>query len=124
MSESDETTYRLYQEGCDRLSAGDPRGAAEVLELAAERAPDEASIYETLARAYFASAQLRRARWAFEEALDRDPSDPYAHFGAGRCHERMGRLDAAAGHYKLACAMSGREEYHDALTRLESRRAS
>ena len=122
--EDDDTTYVLYQEGCNRLSAGDPRGAAEVLELALEREPGQASIYETLARAYFASARVNQARWAFDEALARDPSDPYAHFGLGRCHERLGRLQAAVGHYKLACAMSPRDEYHEALARLQSRRAS
>ena len=120
----EDTTYALYREGCDRLTTGDPRGAAEVLELVVQREPEQASIYETLARAYYATARVQRARWAFEEALARDPSDAYAHFGVGRCHERLGRFDAAEGHYKLACALSPRHDYRDALVRLRARRAS
>lgn len=120
-SGDDTLVYHLYQDGRSRLERGDPRGAAEVLELAVEHEPTKASLHETLARAYFATARVRRAREAFERALELDPSDAYAHFGAGRCHEREGRLADAAKHYKLACALSPRVEYHERLARLGGR---
>lgn len=121
---ADELVYRLYEEGRTRLDAGNPGAAAEVLELAVEHEPDKASLRETLARAYFATARVQPARAEFQRAVDLDPSDAYAHFGLGRCLEREGELAGAARHLKLACAMSERPEYHDALRRVEARRAS
>lgn len=119
---SEEMVYDLYEQGRSRLAAGNPAGAAEVLELAVEHEPGKASLRETLARAYFAAARLRPARSQFERALELEPSDSYAHFGLGRCLEREGNLSGAAKHLKLACALSPREEYHDALARLQARR--
>ncbi len=120
--EGDELVYRLYQEGRSRLSAGNAGGAAEILELAVEREPHKASLRETLGRAYFAGARVRRARAQFEHALEIDPSSDYAHFGVGRCYEREGRLPDAAKHYKLACALAPRDDYRDALSRVQTRR--
>lgn len=120
-SEGGELVYHLYQEGRSRLSAGNPRAAAEVLELAVEREPGKASLRETLGRAYLASARIGRARAQFEQAVEMDPSDAYAHFGLGRCFEREGRLSEAAKHYKLACALSPRSDYGDALHRVQVR---
>lgn len=119
---NDELVYQLYAEGRSRLEAGNAPGAAEVLELAVEHEPDKASLRETLARAYFAAARVRPALQEFERAVDLDPSNAYAHFGLGRCHEREGRLGQAAKHLKLACALSGRVEYQEALARVEARR--
>ena len=113
--------YEWYQEGCRRLEAGDPHGAAEILELAVEREPEKASLRETLARAYFATSRVRRARDEFSEALALDPTDDYAHFGGGRCHERLGDLRAAAKYFRLACAMAPKRDYQDALARVETR---
>lgn len=113
--------YALYQHARSRLADGNPRAAAEVLELAVQEEPRKASLHETLGRAYFASARVDRARAAFEQALDIDPSDPYAHFGVGRCHERQGRLSEAAKHFKLACALADRDHYRDALARVLGR---
>lgn len=113
--------YDLYRQGCRRLDAGNPRAAAEVLELAVEHAPQSALLRETLARAYFASAAVGKARTQFEHALELDPTDAYAHFGVGRCHEREGSLAAAAKHYKLACALNGRSAYASALERVRRR---
>lgn len=118
----DELVYQLYAEGRSRLEAGNARGAVEVLELAVEREPDKASLREALGRAYFAAARLRPARQEFERVVELDPSDAYAHFGLGRCFEREGSLGKAAKHLKLACALSGREEYRRALQRVEGRR--
>lgn len=113
--------YALYRQGHHRLEDGNPAGAAEVLELAVEREPDQASLREALGRAYFASARVEQAREEFEQALASDPSDDYAHFGLGRCHERLGRWQQAAKHYKLACALADRDDYRVALSRIRSR---
>lgn len=113
--------YALYQQGRHRLADGNAHGAAEVLELAVEQEPHQASLHETLGRAYFASARVDSARAEFEVALELDPSDDYAHFGVGRCFERQGRLPDAAKHFKLACALAPRDDYHDALSRVLQR---
>lgn len=120
-SRDPELVYRLYQEGTSRLSAGHPGSAAEILELAVEHEPHKASLRETLGRAYFASARVRRARHEFERALALDPSNDYAHFGIGRCYEREGLLRDAAKHYKLACALAPRSLYQSALERVADR---
>lgn len=120
--EDPELVYRLYQQGCERLAEGNARSAAEVLELAVEREPGKkASLHETLGRAYYAARRIEQARAEFEQALELDPSDDYAHFGVGWCLERQGRLPDAAKHYKLACAMSDRDDYHMALWRVRER---
>jgi Tfp pilus assembly protein PilF len=113
--------YDWYQEGCRRLQRGNARGAAEILELAVEREPGKASLREVLARAYFATSRVRLARDEFCEALALDPTDDYAHFGVGRCHERLGDLAAAAKYFRLACAMAPKPDYQDALNRVETR---
>lgn len=119
--DDDELVWSLYQQGRDRLRAGNPGAAAELLELAVEREPAKASLREALGRAYFASARLEPARRQFERALDLNPSDDYAHFGMGRCLERQGRLPDAAKHYKLACALAPRADYRSALGRVLDR---
>lgn len=121
---NDELVYRLYEQGRSRLEAGDPVGAAEVLELAVEYEPDKASLREALARAYFAAARVDPARAEFERVVAIDPSDSYAHFGLGRCFERQGRLRQAAKHMKLACALSTRWEYRRGLARVQARGAA
>lgn len=113
--------YEWYQEGCRRLQRGNPGGAVEILELAVEREPGKASLREVLARAYFATSRVRRARDEFSEALALDPTDDYAHFGVGRCHERLGNLPAAAKYFRLACAMAPKPDYREALDRVETR---
>lgn len=114
----DRGVYALYRQACSHLDGGHPHAAAEVLELAVEREPQKASLHETLGRAYFASARVRRARGEFEAALEIDPSNDYAHYGVGRCFEREGRLPDAAKHYKLACALAERDDYLIALRRV------
>ena len=116
-----ELVYSLYEQGCQRLQAGNPAGAAEVLELAIEHEPTKASLHEALGRAYFASARIEQARTAFEQAVHINPSDDYAHFGIGRCYERQGRVADAAKHFKLACALSDRADYRTALSRVLAR---
>ena len=120
-NDNDELVYSLYEQGRQRLDGGNPAGAAEVLELAVEHEPEKASLHEALGRAYFASSRVDQARTEFERAVQINPTDDYAHFGIGRCHERQGRLPDAAKHYKLACALSDRADYRQALDRVQTR---
>lgn len=114
-------TYDLYQQGLGLLRARQAIAAVEVLELAAETEPGSKSIHEALGRAYFLAARVPRAQAEFEQVLELDPTDDYAHFGAGRCHERLGRLRPAVKHYRMACALAPRADYVDALARVEQR---
>ena len=115
------TTYTLYEQGRDRLRRGNPAGAAEVLELAVEQAPEQASLHEALGRAYFARSRLGAARQQFERAVELDPTDDYAHFVLGRTLERQGDLEQAAKHLKLACALSPKPEYRQVRDRVLQR---
>lgn len=119
----DGLVYALYQQGQGRLAAGNPGGAAEILELAIEHEPGNASLHETLARAYFGAARVGKARDEFLRALELQPSNAYAHFGAGRCFEREGHLPEAAKHLKLACALARNPDYAEALQRVLGRMA-
>ena len=116
--------YALYRQATERLDAGAPRAAAEILELAVEHEPEQASLHEALGRAYFASARPGLARRQFERAAELDPSDAYAHFGIGRCFEREGHLARAVPHLKLACALADRAVYRQALQRVQARLAA
>lgn len=120
---SAEQVYGWYVVGQQRLAAGQPQAAAEILELAAEAEPSKASLHETLARACFEAHLTARARTAFERVLELAPSDAYAHYGVGRCLEREGELGAAQKHLKLACALYPREAYRAALDRVTARRS-
>lgn len=60
-----------------------------------------------LARAYFHSAQLRRAEEAARQVIDEDPQDAYAHLLLGRTLERAGRKDEAKGPLRMAELLGG-----------------
>jgi tetratricopeptide (TPR) repeat protein len=110
--------YEWYQRGLALLSSGDAHAAATLLERAVDVEPEKASLREALARAYFASRQYHQALEQFIIALDMSPVNDYAHFGAGLCLGRLGRLDEACGHLKMATVMApDNEDYENALAR-------
>jgi len=100
------------------LDSGDPRSAVRLLEPLASGTFATTAVRLLLARAYFHSAQLRRAEQQFREVLDLDPTDHFAHFALGRTLERQSRLDEALRHFRLAAAMTASVEYEAAVTRL------
>jgi len=113
--------YEWYQQGMALLRAGDNHAAATVLERAAAAEPDKGSIREALARAYFGTRRFSAALAEFTAALDISPVDDYAHFGAGLCLGRLGRLPEAVGHLRLANVMRpGNSDYEGALARYEA----
>jgi tetratricopeptide (TPR) repeat protein len=115
--------YDWYQQGLSLLARGDAHAAATVLERAVDSEPDKGSLRETLGRAYYASKRYGAALDQFVYALDISPTNDYAHFGAGLCLGRLGRLDEAVGHLKLASVRRPEvDDYQQALTRHEMQR--
>ena len=111
-----------YRRATMFFEAGDPTGAARLLEPIVEAEPGNSSVRQLLARAYFQSAQLNRAEEQLRELVDRDPSDHYAHHVLGRTLERMNRHADALRHLRIAAAMySTNTDYTTALRRVESR---
>jgi predicted Zn-dependent protease len=103
------------------LEMGDPAQAARLLEPVAAEEPHNVSVRLLLARAYYHSAQLRRAEAEFRVVTELDPVEDYARFSLGRTLERQSRHTEAVTHFRLAAAMRPEPEYLDALSRAESR---
>jgi Flp pilus assembly protein TadD len=118
--ESESPAYGAFQDGLRLLESGDVHAAAVVLERARDFEPEQGSIREALARAYFRSGRHQEAASEFERAVDLDPVNDYAHFGLGLSLLRVGDRDGARRHLKLAVAMQPRDEYRDALAQLEA----
>jgi Flp pilus assembly protein TadD len=111
--------YDWFMEGQALLASANARAAVDPLERARELEPEQGSIRETLARAYFASGRFVDAECEFAKALEIDPVNDYAHFGLGLCRLRAGDRDLARGHFKLATIMRPEsEDYRDALARV------
>ena len=114
-----ESAYDLLQRGHALLEGHHYAQAAIVLERANRLEPGKGSILEALGRAYFNSGQAERGRGAFEALLEIDPSSHYAHYAIGQCLKRLGRLDRARTHLRLAVALSPEDPlYRGALGRL------
>src|SRR5690606_28332200 len=87
--------------------AGDYLAAARILAPVAEREPTNRSVLELLGRAYFYSAQLRRAEATFRRLIELDPVDAWAHAALARWLARQGAAQAAGRHRRLHAAMTG-----------------
>jgi tetratricopeptide (TPR) repeat protein len=95
--------------------------AARLLEPFAAEQPRSVSVRLLLARAYYHSAQLRRAEAEFRAVTELDPVEDYAWFGLGRALERQSRHAEAAPCFRVAAAMRPDPEYVDAMTRAEAK---
>jgi Flp pilus assembly protein TadD len=119
MSDDRETAYDLLQRGHALLEQRHFAQAAVVLARADRLEPGKGSIVEALGRAYFNSGQAEHARGTFEALLEIDPSSHYAHYAIGQCLKRLGRIDRARTHLRLAVALSPDDPlYRGALERL------
>jgi Flp pilus assembly protein TadD len=108
--------YERFMEGQALLSKRDALAAIEELGRARDLEPEQGSIREALARAYFGARRFAEAEAEFTKALEIDPVNDYAHFGIGMCAMRMGDPDRARGHLKLATVMRpDSQAYCDAL---------
>jgi predicted Zn-dependent protease len=113
--------YEEYAQAVRSFDSGDPTGAAKRLSPVIAAEPENSSVRLLLARAYYHSAQLRRAEEQLRWLVDRDPADHYAHFVLGRTLERLGRPGQALPHLRIAVAMRPLVDYSDALRRVEAK---
>src|SRR3972149_10602728 len=97
--------YDYFQQGRRHLKKGMAAQATVPLERAKRRAPDKASIRESLGIAYFRIRRWEEAEAEFRAVLEISPTNDYAHYALGRCLEKQGRTHEANGHYKLAHTM-------------------
>ncbi|MFC4030042.1 tetratricopeptide repeat protein [Streptomyces polygonati] len=81
--------------------------AAKLLVGVVAEFPEHVAARLLLARAYYHSAQLRRAEAELRTVIDRDPVEHYAHLMLGRTLERQGRAAEAAPWLRMAGALSG-----------------
>ncbi|MER7008641.1 tetratricopeptide repeat protein [Dactylosporangium sp. NPDC000555] len=107
-----------YRRGVLYFDAGDPIEAAKILSAVLSEEPGNAEVRLWLARAYFASAQLKRAERHLRALVDRDPSDHYACHLLGRTLERQNRPKEALPFLRLAAAMSAVPDYSAAVRRV------
>ena len=111
------TAYNMLQRGRELLSEGNPAQAALVLEKARAAAPRKGSILEVLGRSYFACGRYSESASRFEEAVEVDPTNHYAHYCLGICYVNLRRKADAAGHFKLAWFLKPDEKYRSHASR-------
>ncbi|MFF8032015.1 MULTISPECIES: tetratricopeptide repeat protein [unclassified Streptomyces] len=92
------------------FDARDYAAAARVLGPLVEEAPEQTGPRLLLARAYYHSAQLRRAEAELRIVVERDPVEHYARLMLGRTLQRQGRDGEARPHLRLAAALGGEFE--------------
>ena len=111
--------YEAYRRGTLLLELSRARDAIAPLELARDLEPDQGSIREALARAYFRAARFVEAEAEFARALELDPVNDYALFGLGLCRSRLGDPAGARGFLRRATVMRpDSAHYRDALVAL------
>ncbi|MDX6313807.1 MAG: hypothetical protein QOF44_3271 [Streptomyces sp.] len=103
----DETTTERWERAGMFFEAKDYTEAARLLTGIVEQVPEQTAPRLLLARAYYHSAQLRRAEEQLREVIDRDPVEHYAHLMLGRTLQRQGRADEAAPWLRMAAAFAG-----------------
>lgn len=89
------------------FDAKDYAGAARVLAGLVEETPKQTGPRLLLARAYYHSAQLKRAEAELRVIVDRDPVEHYARLMLGRTLERQARHEEARTHLRIAAALAG-----------------
>ncbi|MCX4613974.1 tetratricopeptide repeat protein [Streptomyces mirabilis] len=89
------------------FDAKDYAGAARVLGGFVDEVPEQTGPRLLLARAYYHSAQLRRAENELRALVERDPVEHYARLMLGRTLQRQGRHDEAESHLRIASALAG-----------------
>jgi predicted Zn-dependent protease len=102
-----ETTAVRYDRALMYFDAKDYITAARLFHDLLTELPEDVALRLLLARAYYHSAQLRRAETELREVLTRDPVADYAHLLLGRPLQRQSRHAEAVPHLRLAEAMSG-----------------
>lgn len=88
------------------LEQRDPLGALVLLRPLLVEHGDDRSVRLLAARAWYASAQLGRARAALEDLVAEHPADAYAHVLLGRTLQRSGEREQAEVHMRMGGAMT------------------
>jgi predicted Zn-dependent protease len=112
-----------YERAQVHFEMNDYMEAARLLEPFAAEQPHSVCVRLLLARAYYHSAQLRRAEAEFRAVTELDPVEDYAWFALGRTLERQGRHAEAGPCFRLAAAMRPSPDYLDAEKRADAVRA-
>ncbi|MEV7992491.1 tetratricopeptide repeat protein [Streptomyces sp. NPDC086077] len=109
-----DTTYYDHGTAAERwdrarmfFDAKEYTAAARVLDGLVEEVPEQTGPRLLLARAYYHSAQLRRAEDELRTIVERDPVEQYARLMLGRTLERQGRQTEAEPHLRIAAALAG-----------------
>lgn len=116
-----EDLFEEYRRAVLFLDSGDPLNAAKILERIVAAEPGRFDVRLLLARAYFHSAQLRRAEEHLRVLVEQNPSDHYARYVLGRTLERQNRPAEALPHLRMAAAMHPSEEYTESVRRVAAR---
>jgi predicted Zn-dependent protease len=103
----EETALARWERAQLLFEAKDYAKAANLLAAVVDEVPELTAPRLLLARAYYHSAQLRRAEDQLRRIVERDPVEHYAHLMLGRTLERQGRRDEAAVWLRLAGAFAG-----------------
>ncbi|MGW2637020.1 tetratricopeptide repeat protein [Streptomyces sp. NPDC001348] len=103
----EETTAERWERARLLFEAREYIGAAKLLAAVVEEAPEQSGPRLLLARAYYHSAQLRRAEEQLREIVERDPVEHYAHLMLGRTLQRQGRHREAEPWLRMAGAFVG-----------------
>lgn len=106
----EETAAERWARALLLFEANDHAAAATLLAEVVAEHPEQTGPRQLLARAYYHSAQLRRAEEQLRVIVDRDPVDHYAHLLLGRTLERQSRHGEAAPWLRLAAAFAGEAE--------------
>jgi Tfp pilus assembly protein PilF len=96
-----------YERGRLFFDSKDFIGAARILRGVVAEAPDHLAARLLLARAYYHSAQLRRAEAELRLVLERDPAEEYAYLLLARTLQRQNRAQDAEPYLRLHAAMTG-----------------
>jgi len=109
-----DTTYYEHGTPAERwerartfFDAKDYYAAARTLGGLVDEVPEQTGPRLLLARAYYHSAQLRRAEAELRTIVERDPVEYYARLLLGRTLQRQGRGDEADQHLRIASALAG-----------------
>ncbi|MCW2920058.1 MAG: hypothetical protein JWN52_8126 [Actinomycetia bacterium] len=98
-------SYSEFQRATMFFDAKDYTEAGRILAPIVEGEPTNRASVELLGRAYFHSAQLRRAEETFVRLVELDPANGWAYEALARTLERRNRADEARRYRKLAHAM-------------------
>jgi Flp pilus assembly protein TadD len=116
-----EVRFQAFRQAEALVERRRPLDALKALEPLLDEEPDKPSVQLLAGRAYFHSAQLRRAERAFTKVLELDPTDHYARFVLGRTLQRLGRFVEALAQLRMASAMNPVPEYLEAIGEVRAR---